>query len=79
MRLLIIIMLMVFSSCTSSSDVHKALEAEGYTDIEVGGWAPFKCDRNDTYKTSFCATNSKGKKVCGAVCSSWLKGATIRY
>lgn len=83
MRMLCVIMLvLVFFSCTSQSDALRALKAEGgYTDITFeGGYGWFACSGDDWYATEFCATNKEGKRVCGTVCSGlFFKSATIRW
>ncbi|MDH2017870.1 hypothetical protein N5J44_00125 [Acinetobacter ursingii] len=65
--------------CSSSNDATKALKANGFTDIQTHGRAFFACSEDDTFATKFTAKNTEGKSVTGAVCSGWLKGATIRY
>lgn len=67
------------SACTSRSDAEKALKAQGLEPVNVGGYAMFQCSDDDTFKTKFVAKNAKGETVKGAVCSGWLKGATIRF
>ncbi|MNI19925.1 hypothetical protein D3C76_25690 [compost metagenome] len=52
----------------------QVLTDEGYTDIEVKGRQYFGCDRN-FYRTVFTAKNSRGIKVHGLVCKSFLDGA----
>ena len=66
-------------SCTSESDARKALRASGFTEIEITGHKFFVCDEKDTFSTGFCAKNPRGVRVCGVVCSGWLKGGTIRF
>ncbi|MEB3755108.1 hypothetical protein [Acinetobacter sp. MD2(2019)] len=63
----------------SKNDAAKALQANGFTNIQTHGRAFFSCSEDDTFATKFTAKNSAGKTVTGAVCSGWLKGATIRY
>ncbi|PPB90511.1 hypothetical protein [Acinetobacter baumannii] len=65
--------------CSSSNDAVKALKANGFIDIQTHGHAFFNCSKDDTFATKFTAKNKDGQKVKGAVCSGWLKGATIRY
>ena len=67
------------TSCYSTNDAEKALISAGYTDITINGPAPFSCSDDDTFKTAFTARNPNGAMVSGAVCSGWLKGATIRF
>lgn len=75
------IVLVCFSllGCSSSNDANKALKAQGFTEIQTFGRAFFACAESDTFATKFTAKNMKGEKVSGAVCSSWLKGSTIRF
>ena len=65
--------------CTSPNRTTQALEAEGYTEIEITGYKAFKCSEEDTFSTGFKAVNEAGKTVEGAVCCGVLKGCTIRY
>ncbi|MCG7219518.1 hypothetical protein [Acinetobacter sp. AG3] len=76
---ILIISVLLISGCSSSTDAEKALKAAGYTDIQTHGRAFFSCSEDDTFATKFSATNSKGERISGAVCSSWLKGSTIRF
>lgn len=71
---------LALSGCTNSNDARKALEAQGFTEIETGGYAPFACSRDDFYHTKFTATNSQGNRVSGTVCSGFFfKNSTIRW
>lgn len=76
---LILLISAIFTACSSPNDTNKALKAQGFTDIETHGRAFFSCSEDDTFATKFTATNPKGERVAGTVCSGWLKGATIRY
>lgn len=77
---LIAIAVLALSGCSDAKTARHALDAEGYTDIEITGWSPFSCSDDDTFSTGFVATNSKGKRVRGTVCSGILfKNATIRW
>lgn len=77
--LLLALLCLSLTACYSTNDAEKALTAAGFTDINVTGPAPFSCSDGDTFKTGFTARNPKGEVVSGAVCSGWLKGATIRF
>lgn len=77
--LTVIFISLVFIRCSSSNDAINALKANGFTDIQTDGHAFFACSKDDTFSTKFTAKNKDGQKVKGAVCSGWLKGATIRY
>ena len=65
--------------CTDVDGARHALEAQGFTNIEIGGYAAFACANSDDYATQFTATNPHGKRVSGVVCSGFLKGATVRW
>lgn len=70
----------LLASCYSGTDARKALEAQGFTNIEITGHAWFACSKSDTFATSFNATNPQGKRVSGAACSGLLfKNTTIRW
>lgn len=68
----------VLTGCTDSKGTRRALEAAGYSHIEVGGYSWFGCADKDSFATKFKAIGPSGKQVSGAVCSGWLKGNTIR-
>lgn len=78
MKKLILIFLLL-SGCSSSTDAIKALKANGFTDIQTQGYSFFGCGEGDTFSTKFTAKNQQGQKVTGVVCSDWLKGSTIRF
>lgn len=79
-NLLMVLLTLSLTACYSSSDAHRALEAEGFTNIEIQGHAFFACKDDDFFSTSFIATNPSGRPVKGAVCSGFLfKNATIRF
>lgn len=66
--------------CTDETTAKHALEAQGFTDITIGEYAPFACGQGDDFATSFTATNPLGNRVSGVVCSSFAgKGATVRW
>jgi hypothetical protein len=56
-----------------------ALEAQGLTNVQIGGYAFWGCGENDTFRSSFTATGANGQQVSGVVCSAWFKGMTVRY
>ena len=66
------------AGCTDERGAILALDAAGYTSIQIGGYAWWDCDQKDQFRTRFTATGPTGKRVTGAVCSGWLKGYTIR-
>ena len=78
-RLVILFLITLMAGCTSEPDARRALESEGFTDIEITGYRWFGCGRDDQYQTGFSAINPRGKRIEGVVCSGWLKSAAIRY
>jgi hypothetical protein len=62
----------------------RALEIQGYTDIEIvdHAWCFVGlrgCDRNDAAKITATATNPVGRQIEVYVCCGWpFKGSTIR-
>lgn len=74
----LILALSLIGGCTNDQDkVKRLLERDGYTDVVVGGWSLFGCDKNDTFTNTFKASKAS-QQVNGWVCSGWLKGMTIR-
>lgn len=68
----------LLAGCSDHSAARRALEAQGYTDIEITGYKMFGCGRDDTFRTGFRAVSQAGVLVEGVVCSDWYKGATVR-
>ncbi len=66
------------SACSSESDARKALRQAGYTDVQITGYAPFSCGKDDSFSTGFVAKGPNGQVATGVVCSAWMKGSTIR-
>lgn len=78
--ILLILALTLLTGCTSERDARRALEAHGYSNIEITGWKPFSCSEDDFYSTGFRATNPNGREVTGVVCSGlFFKNATVRF
>lgn len=75
---LIGLVVLLSTGCTSEPEAVRALDGAGYTDVRITGWKPLKCDDRDTFSTGFVAVGPTGKNVSGSVCSGFLKGATIR-
>lgn len=70
---------LMLSACGVNGDqATRTLRSMGYTDIKIGGYAFFGCDK-ETFKSSFTATGVDGTKVSGVVCSDWFKGMTVRF
>ena len=75
-----ILALGLLTGCTNRDDADRALQAQGFTNIQETGYDFMACSEDDFYHTGFTATNSNGKRVSGTVCSGVLfKSATIRY
>ncbi len=65
------------TACTQPELANEILTREGYTQIEIDGYAFWGCGENDTYRTKFSAIKN-GYQVEGVVCSGVYKGATVR-
>lgn len=77
-KLILILALLATVGCTQPDSATRALEASGYTEIQITGYNFFGCDEKDTFHTGFTAKGSNGKPIEGVVCGGWFKGATIR-
>lgn len=77
MKILAVAILLI--GCIDETNTRRTLEAEGFTDVSVDGYAVWLCGKDDTYATKFTATNSRGKVVSGAVCCGGFKGCTVRF
>lgn len=78
MRALALAVLLFVFGCTKPDSAIATLEASGYSDIELEGYAFIGCGRDDDFATGFTARSPSGRRVRGAVCGGWLKGDTIR-
>lgn len=80
MRFIILLSATLLVGCTRSESAKDLLEAQGYKDVEITGYAPFSCSEDDTYQTGFTATSPTGRRVSGAVCEGMLfKNRTVRF
>ena len=80
MKRLLLIAAFALSACTNTEDARKALESEGFTDVQNDGYGWFRCSQDDFYHTKFTALNPQGREVSGVVCSGLIfKSATIRW
>lgn len=66
-------------ACTDPSGAKRAVEANGLTDVQIGGYSGWGCSNDDTYHTKFTAKNVQGKTVSGVVCGGMLKRNTVRF
>lgn len=57
----------------------RALEAQGMTNVKIGGYAWFGCSDKDSFGSNFSAIGANGKVVTGVVCSGMFKGVTVRF
>lgn len=82
--LLLIALIVLFSSCTDPKGARKALEDSGYTPIEVGGFGfqqfIFAGEHAPIFNTKFkaYAPNSKDRIVTGVVTEGFFVAKTIR-
>jgi hypothetical protein len=69
-------------ACTRPNQAKETLEAQGFSNVEITGYAMWGCssgkDDDENFHTKFTATGPTGKHVHGVVCSGLLKGATVR-
>ena len=62
-----------------SEDADLAARSAGNAQVQLGGWAYFKCGADDLRGWYFSAVNAQGNQVAGVVCCGALKGCTVRY
>jgi hypothetical protein len=77
-KILALVFAVTLSACSAPETATKALQAAGYSDIQINGYAYFGCSDDDSFHTEFKATGPTGIPVSGVVCSGIVKGATIR-
>jgi hypothetical protein len=78
--ILVVLGMMLLPACANESDSRDALQKAGFTQIEITGWEPFSCGKDDSWSTGFRATNPQGQKVDGVVCCGLVfKSCTIRF
>jgi len=70
---------LVLAGCSNPGASRSALEKAGFRDIQTGGYAWMSCSKDDTFATSFTATNPMGMRVSGVVCCGLMKDCTIRF
>jgi hypothetical protein len=75
---ILFISLIALAGCTDEPGARKALEDQGYTQIEFTGYRIWTCGEDYTYHTGFAAKSIAGKPVTGAVCSGFMKGKSIK-
>ncbi|MGV1754771.1 hypothetical protein [Agrobacterium sp. CG674] len=68
------------TSCgVDPGSARRALEAQGITNVTIGGYAWFGCSKGDNMRSRFVGIGANGKVVSGVVCGGWMKGTTVRY
>lgn len=78
--LIAIACLVTLSACgVNADDGRSALEAQGITNVVIGGHAFFGCGEKDSFRSKFTGTGVNGKPVSGVLCGGFLKGITVRY
>ncbi len=80
---LALVALLPLAACGDDPErARRALDDAGFTDITLSppGWFELNpCAESDVFRSHFTATNLRGNRVAGVVCSGWSKGATIRF
>ncbi len=80
MRSLLLIACLAVIGCANEDASRAALRNHGFTEIEITGWSPFSCSRDDSWSTGFRAKNPVGKMVRGVVCCGLVfKSCTVRF
>ena len=79
MKRLVLLGCLMLAGC-GESDVVKAIEASGYTNVRLTGTAFWGCSESDDifWSHKFEASAVTGKTVDGIACGAMLKGYTIR-
>ena len=62
--------LAVLAACSNTADSRRILDVQGYTDIEILGYAFDTCGPATMNVTAFKATSPAGHPVEGVVCES---------
>jgi hypothetical protein len=69
---------LALTACSDPEGARKALQAQGYRDIQITGYAYWGCGKDDVYHTGFTAVGPTGVPVIGVVCKGHFKGSTVR-
>lgn len=83
----ILVFVLMAGGCTvGEDDARRILREDGYTDIELTGWAPLSCSDADQFRSGFVANRrvlhehgSGIVRVEGAVCCTLLYACTVRH
>jgi hypothetical protein len=80
MNKLILLTILLCSSCTNTDEAYKTLKSMGYKDIMISGFEIGACAKDDWYSTGFTAKNAEGMEVKGTFCSGlFFKKSTVRF
>ena len=78
-KFMLIIVVVFMVGCTRPESARELLQREGYTNIEITGYAWFACGKDDWSQTGFRAKKN-GITIEGAICEGLIfKNKTIRY
>ena len=69
---------MLLVGCTQPEGARQALEAQGYTNVQMGGYDWLSCSKSDPYHDKFAAKGPTGKQVTGVVCAGLFSGSVVR-
>lgn len=71
---------LALGACSDPKGATRILEAQGYTDIRIEGyaWAFSGCGDTDTWRTKFTARGAGGREIRGIVCQGVFGPATVR-
>ncbi len=79
MKRWLVLAFLIGAGCTDSAGTRRALHNNGFTAVQVGGYAFFGCGKDDSFATHFTAVNPTGQTVSGVVCCGWWKNCTVRF
>lgn len=54
-KLIAIIAIASLAGCSAPERAKRVLDNSGYTEIEITGYSPFSCGKDDTFSTGFRA------------------------
>ncbi len=75
-----ILLAFLFLGCTDEASSYRVLKSAGYSDVQLTGWSPFACSKDDQFETGFRAKGPTGQPVEGTVCCGLVfKACTIRF
>lgn len=71
-------------ACDDEAGSQRALQAQGFTNVQFHGHAFWGCSKGDNSAIDFTATNPLGQPVAGTVCCGGkytlnFKGCTVRF